>query len=115
MKLNVTQSIHGMDCVEVFGATDNNSFLLKYIRSIVSNNFTNSLDYKMKSFVQPFIQGYDENSGWILIEFWGGCVDTRKMYVEYLNHLLSDNDRIENFERMCEDYWDVRDREEAYK
>lgn len=58
--------------------------LHKMVTSTVSNNWRDSIDYKKKDGVNPFIQGgYDRTDGWLMIEFW--CEeDKASEYVSYL-------------------------------
>lgn len=51
------------------------------IRSVVLNNLTSSEDYKQRQNPAPFLQGYDPERGWVLVEFWGRDIEP---YVEYL-------------------------------
>ncbi len=45
-------------------------------------------DYKAAVKVRPFVQGYDERFGWILVEFWAGTPEDHQGYVNYLNSKL---------------------------
>lgn len=54
------------------------------VTSTVSNNWCDSVDYKKKDGVNPFIQGgFDLTEGFLMIEFW--CEeDKASEYVSYL-------------------------------
>lgn len=59
--------------------------------SFVQNCYMDSVAYKAKQGVSPFIQSLGEEEGWILIEFWGGDKEAIEKYVGLLtthkNHL----------------------------
>ena len=66
------------------------------VKCIVTNNYMPSLDYRMSRTVQPFVQGYDEQEGWILIEFWMGSKLDCELYVQYINDQIEYQSFIEN-------------------
>lgn len=66
-KYEVTKSCHKMNCIE---ATNLPVEELKRLISIILCNTINSAEYKACKKAGAFLQGYDESSGWILIEFW---------------------------------------------
>ena len=70
-----------MACVQVIGKPK----LAQLLRNVVLNNWINSEDYKAKLKVSPFLQGYDERSGWALVEFWLGSTQDHLDFVDYLN------------------------------
>lgn len=72
-------SIHGMNSLEASGLTKAEC---QAIRAVVcKNNLMDHDDYRMKQPAHPFLQSYDEHSGWVLIEFWG------RDYLPYVNYL----------------------------
>ena len=66
------------------------------VKCIVTNNYMPSLDYRMSRTVQPFVQCYDEQEGWILIEFWMGSKLDCELYIEYINDAVAYQSFIEN-------------------
>lgn len=55
------------------------------IRMHVLDNWIDSPWYKAKDKAHPFLQGYDENSGWILVEFWTSNREGIQAFVDMLN------------------------------
>lgn len=84
-------------CHQMHGATlvQNDKEEAFEIRCIVCNNYMPSLDYKMKQTVHPFVQGYDERDGWILLEFWSGTKEDCERYIEYVNDQVAYHNLIE--------------------
>jgi hypothetical protein len=66
-KYEVTKSCHKMNCIEAVNLPVEE---LKRLTSIVLCNIIDSVEYKACKKAGAFLQGYDESSGWILIEFW---------------------------------------------
>ena len=76
--------------------TQNNKEEAFNVKCIVTNNYTPSLDYRMKQICSPFVQGYDERDGWILLEFWYGSKIDCELYIEYINDQIAYQSFIEN-------------------
>lgn len=95
--LEVHASVHGQMCVE----TNHSSIpVCRFLRSILSDNITTSAHYKAKQGLSPFLQGYDENSGWVFIEFWTRDRSAVEKYANYLRERLDSKE----FEDFC-DFW----------
>lgn len=65
------------------------------LRLIVTNNWMNSDDYKMKEHVSPFLQGYappadGRNDGWVLVEFWSSDREAIDAYVAHVNKRMNE-------------------------
>lgn len=58
--------------------------LMSAIRASVCNQWIDSDDYKRNRSCHPFLQGYDEASGWLLVEF---SVRDRQDCLAVANHL----------------------------
>jgi hypothetical protein len=67
MKVNVSTSNNGMNCIELENAPVN---VLTTIRSIVMDNWIHSVRYQVSKKAGAFLQGYDESTGYLLVEFW---------------------------------------------
>jgi hypothetical protein len=74
----VTQSCHNMPCIELqkCGIEE-----MRKLKAAVMTQFMNDPFYKTSRKAGAFLQGYDESSGWILIEFW------QKDYQDFINLL----------------------------
>lgn len=95
--LEVHASVHGQMCVE----TNHSSIpVCRFLRQLLSNNVTTSAHYKAKQGLSPFLQGYDENSGWVFIEFWTQDRNAVEKYANYLRERLDSKE----FEDFC-DFW----------
>ena len=70
----VTQSSHGMKCIQMEHPTEAQR---KKIRSIVLNNWTADIECKLSQNAGAFIQC--DNPEYILVEFWG------KDYIPFVN------------------------------
>jgi hypothetical protein len=83
-------SVNGMASVQEVGLPLE---VLQKVRQAVSNNYMPSYAYKLKQKVGPFLQGYNEENGWIFIEFWRVILEEKlnvcwaKEYIDYLNHV----------------------------
>ena len=66
------------------------------LKSIISNPYSDTEEYKKKLVPSPFLQGNWPDGKYvdILIEFWGSGVSE---YVSYLNQKI--------FNEPCEKYW----------
>lgn len=73
-------SPNGMPAVEM---RELSSEKCQIVRRVMGNTYTDSDDYKAHRDAHPFLQGYDEKSGWILIEFWTNKCP--QMFIDYLN------------------------------
>ena len=79
--LQVTQSVHRMNCVET-----QDPRIAKILRATVADNWMDSEAYKVRIRAGAFLQGYDEYSGWALVEFW---LDDYQPFVDYVNRLIA--------------------------
>ena len=70
---------------------------MKTISRIISNQFTDSTDYKLNSRAHGFLQGYEprneEGGGWILVEFWTKNMEAIQALVDYINSEIN-NDKL---------------------
>ena len=57
---------------------------MRDIRASVCNQWIHSDDYKRKQACHPFLQGFDESSGWLLVEF---SVSDREACMPMVEHL----------------------------
>ena len=83
--LTLSTSCHGMPCIQV---SDASVETLRTIKRVVTNNWSTSEAYRLKQPCSPFLQGYDENSGWVLVEFW--LPDGIQEFIDHLNKVLAD-------------------------
>jgi hypothetical protein len=64
------------------------------LRAIVTNQYMNSEDYKMKQPASPFLQGFElprnGNDGWVLIEFWTEDRTAIDAFVSYINKRMNE-------------------------
>jgi hypothetical protein len=81
-KLTVTKSVHGMDCIEI---TDEK--IAPKLKAAIADNYMNSPAYQARAGSGAFLQGYDEKTGWCLIEFW---TPNYHAFVDYLNSVIHD-------------------------
>lgn len=75
----ITTSSHRMPCIQLYQAPIEK---VQWLRRAVMDNWVDSKFYQEKYGAQPFVQGYGEKDGWILIEFWGREFEK---YVDFLN------------------------------
>jgi hypothetical protein len=61
---------------------------MQKLRGIVMDNWTTSENYKAKEKAHPFVQGYNEEEGWIFIEFWSSDLEAIEKYIQYLNEKM---------------------------
>jgi hypothetical protein len=73
-------SVHDQFCIEVEDATKEE---IKFLKSLVLTQLTDYEEYKIKFNAGPFLQGINEKTGWILIEFWKP--DGIDKFMEYVN------------------------------
>lgn len=83
--LEITVSLHNQYCVEVENASKK---LMTFIKSKISFNLMNTTEYKIKSDAHPFLQCFDENTGYYLIEFWTDDLGKIQKYVTFLNNQI---------------------------
>lgn len=58
------------------------------IKGFVCNNWMDSEAYRLKRKVNPFLQGVDEFSGWMFIEFWSRDIEAMEHYVTAIHHIV---------------------------
>lgn len=58
------------------------------MRAFVLNNWTDSDAYRLKEGVGPFLQGEDERSGWLFVEFWSTNQPNMNRYAEALHEIF---------------------------
>jgi len=75
-------SCHNQFCIQL---TNANSLEISYLKRAIMANHIDDIFYKMKQNVHPFLQGIDEQSGWILIEFWTNNKKACQEYICFLN------------------------------
>lgn len=80
---------HVMYCFRGDGMTLEECQLL---RGIVTNQWSDSDDYRLARPAHPFLQGYGEPSsyghgcdGWALVEFWTDDFDACQAFVDHVN------------------------------
>ncbi len=84
----ITTSVHGMPCVE---ADDLSLEQCQAVRRVVTNNWSESEDYRLSQPTGRFLQGYAEprtplgHDGWVLVEFWNGR--DRAILQAFVDHL----------------------------
>lgn len=83
----VTKSVHGMPCVEGRNLTPEQC---QTVRSVVTDNWTGSPSYKLRTACSAFLQGYQEDDGWVLVEFWSREPAAIDAFVKHLNEVLAD-------------------------
>jgi hypothetical protein len=81
-ELQVTKSGHGMFCIEGLNLQLHELLL---IRLLTTSTYIDSENFKLSRQAGAFLQGYDEKSGWILVEFWS---KNFKPFVDYVNEQL---------------------------
>lgn len=62
----------------------------RLLRGIVTNNWSDSADYKASRNTGAFLQGYQEpregaRDGWCLVEFWSGNTAAIERFVAHVN------------------------------
>ena len=83
----ISTSCHGQPCIELTDATKEQHW---FLRRVLRDNFITSEFYKHRQKANPFFQGgYDDDHGWILIEFWGP-IEACQPYVDWLNTVYED-------------------------
>ncbi len=89
MRLKLGQSCHGMNCVQLTDATQEECDIVK---ATIVNTDSTSQDYIKRIEAHPFLQGFDapkhNNDGWVLIEFWTDNLQQIQKFVDYLNDKL---------------------------
>jgi hypothetical protein len=78
----VQQSLHGQPSVTTLNAPVP---LLEFVRNAVMRNHMDDPVYHLRTRAQAFLQGYDEGSGWLLVEFWTGDPERYGPFVDWLN------------------------------
>lgn len=56
----------------------------RLVKSVVTNNWVDSDDYKLGRAAGVFLQGYEPTDGWVLVEFW---TDNRMAIDAFVKHL----------------------------
>lgn len=83
-------SCHDQFCIE---EENLDLVTMRILRSLVINRQTSYKNYDLFRNAEPFLQGYDENFGWILIEFWND--DGIEEFIEFANkEIRSDIKRL---------------------
>lgn len=80
--LEVKRTVSGLPGIELFHASRETC---QAIRAIMQNNWTDSEDFKARKGSGAFLQGYQEEEGWVLIEFW---LPDYTAFVNHLNRVL---------------------------
>ena len=83
--LKVTNSVHNMPCIEVRKA---NKRVQDIIKRAVTCQYMTDQRYILSGKAGAFLQGYDEQSGWILVEFWQ---PDYQPFVDLLNKLIDED------------------------
>jgi hypothetical protein len=75
--------MHQVPKIEFFGKEVE---WVQKLRGLVCANQMGNPAYEMKHSTEasPFVQGYDEQDGWIKIEFWGDSKSKALEYVDFL-------------------------------
>ncbi len=65
------------------------------VRRIVTNQWSDSDDYKLKQRCQAFLQGYEEprpnrTDGWVLVEFWSNNLSAMEAFTAHVNREIAD-------------------------
>lgn len=81
-KFEIGVSCHDQFCVEALGLTVEQC---QRVRAFVTNTYTPSVAYQAREGCGPFLQGYEESHGWVLVEFWIDDPDRMENYVRLLN------------------------------
>lgn len=86
----ISESPHGCGqlCIQIYAPDHSRDREIFFLRQAVSINWSDSPFYQKKLKASPFIQGYNKEDGWILVEFWGGSKSEIKKYVKFLNEEL---------------------------
>ena len=84
-RLTVRESLHGLPSVEMTRATPKEMAL---VRSAVTRNHMDDPIYRLRKDAEAFLQGFDERSGWCLVEFWTKDAARYMPFVDYLNSEL---------------------------
>lgn len=92
---SMKKSCHGMDSIEVVGID------AEILRSIIINNWSDSLDYRMHVSVNAFLQSYAKGQ-WAMSEFWCGTDEEKQAFVNYVN------DEIAKVHQGQRDAWERR-------
>jgi hypothetical protein len=86
--LTVKDSLHGQHSVEVNRA---DARTLGIIRSAVLRDRITDPVYHLRHESGAFLQGFDEQSGWALVEFWTRDMAKIRPFVDYLNAEIGDS------------------------
>ena len=86
VRLSVERSIHGLPSVQMTGATPAQ---MRVVRSAVLRNHMADPVYHLHKTAGAFLQGYEEESGWLLVEFWAEDATRYRPFVDYLNDELA--------------------------
>lgn len=96
MKLEVTQSSHRMPCLQ---GHDLPLEIMRIIRAAVACNHMDDERYKLGRLSGAFLQGYEENHGWVLVEFWQ---PDYQPFVDLVNRLINDEKEIALHKQIIE-------------
>ena len=77
-----------------FELRDISADIMNLVAGLVCDNRMNSENYKKKGDTRPYLQGRNERSGWLLVEFWGGKTEDHQAYIDYLNEQLKINNLL---------------------
>lgn len=99
MFVKVTKSIHGQKAIEIQNA---NPAQHKFMRGLLGCPWTSDVRYQLRTACHAFFQcGSNEESGYILIEFWTHDDAAIQNFVRYVNEHMppdiqesDDNDKV---------------------
>jgi hypothetical protein len=86
IRFKLETSPHGLPSVSARGLPFPR---LRAVLSFVRNSLIDSMAYKAKEGVSPFIQSLGEHDGWIMVEFWSRDTDKIQAYIALLNNELT--------------------------
>lgn len=80
-----------ISCHNQFAVTvNNNKTVAELLASIIGASFIDSDEYKIKTKAKAFLQSYDENNGWALVEFWTDDFDACQEFVNFCNKRIKE-------------------------
>jgi hypothetical protein len=69
----------------------------RLLRSIVTNKWMPSDDYKVAHEAAVFLQGYQPEHGWALVEFWTHDLDAINAFVAHVNKRFAEPGALTDF------------------
>ena len=60
------------------------------VRRCVTNQWMNTQDYRLSRACGAFLQGYDEKTGYVLVEFWAENREAMEAFTAHVNVSLTD-------------------------